>query len=216
MVSELRTDYHRRLDQIDSGVALELGLIEETIAAANAAFLDADDEAAKTVAARHLEIKGIHTSLEAAVVSQLACQAPVAGELRHLVGILRILPEVDLTAALAGDIARRGAIHFGAELPPRVRGLVSNLFDRVMAMWHYVADAYGDRDVTVGTALNAQEKKIDELHANLMAELVSGILRPRVLVEMALIARFLERMGDHAVEVGRWIDSSTAFETPKG
>jgi hypothetical protein len=55
-----------------------------------------DDEAARTVAARRLEIKGIHTYLEVAVVSQLACQSPVAGELRHLVGVLRILPEVDL------------------------------------------------------------------------------------------------------------------------
>jgi phosphate transport system protein len=158
----------------------------------------------------------MHTYLEAAVVSQLACQAPVAGELRHLVGVLRILPEVDLTAALAGNIARRGAMHFGAELPPRVRGLVSDLFDRAMVMWHYIADAYGDRAMVVGVALKTLNEEIDELHAKLMAELVSGVLRPPVLVEMALIARFLERMGDHAVEVGRWIDSPTTFETPKG
>jgi phosphate transport system protein len=215
-VNELRSDYHRQLEQIDSGVALELGLIEDTIAAATAAFLDADDEAARTVATRRLEIKSIHASLEALVVTQLACQAPVAGELRHLVAVLRILPEIDLTAALAGDIARRGAMHFGAELSPRIRGLVSNLFEHAAAMWHQAADSYSDQAAINGDSLETQDEEIDEIHASLMAELVSGILRPPVLVEMALVARFLERLGDHAVEVGRWIDSSSCFDGQKG
>jgi phosphate transport system protein len=215
MASELRTDYHRQLEQIDTTVALGLGLVEEAIAAANAAFLSADDEAVKTVAVRRQEIKAIHASLESLVFTQLARQAPVAGELRQLVAVLRILPELDLTAALAGDIARRGAMHFGSELSPRIRGLVSTLFDHATTMWRQVSDAYVERSSAIHERLEAHDEEIDELHASLMAELASGILRAPVLVEMALVARFLERLGDHAVEVARWIHSFTSVEIPK-
>jgi phosphate uptake regulator len=58
----------------------------------------------------------------------------------------------------------------------------------------------------------SDDDEIDELHASLMAELASRALRAPVLVEMALVARFSERLGDHAVEVGRWIASFTATQ----
>lgn len=212
MASELRTDYHRQLDQIDSDVALGLALVEEAIAGANAAFLAADDEAVKTVAVRRQEIKTLHASVEALVFTQLARQAPVAGELRQLVAVLRILPELDLTIALAGDISRRGAMHFGPELSPRMRGLVSSLFGHGATMWHQIADAYSQRSPEIHKRLEDAVDEIAELHASLWAELTSGLLRAPVLAEMALVARFLKRLGDHALEVARWIESFTSFD----
>jgi phosphate transport system protein len=74
-------------------------------------------------------------------------------------------------------------------------------------MWRRAADAYHDRAPGVAARLESDDEEIDELHTSLMAELAFGALRAPVLVEMALVARFLERLGDHAVEVGRWIES---------
>jgi phosphate transport system protein len=200
------------LGQIDKGLTLGLALVEEAVAGAREAFLTGDDGAVIIVATRRQEIRSLHDSLESLVFTQLVRQAPVAGELRHLVAVLRIVPELDLTAALTGDIACRGAVHLGPDLPPGVRGLVTLLFERVMSMWHLVSDSYGARTPHVHERLHHQAAEMAELHTGLMAELVSGRLRPPVLVDMALVARFLERLGDHAVEVGRWIESFTSFE----
>jgi phosphate transport system protein len=145
-------------------------------------------------------------------LAQLVRQAPVAGELRFLIAVLRIVPELELAAALAGDIARRGTMHIGSELPPRIRGLASQLFEHALDMWRQAEDAYRDRSPEVRDRLETEDEEIDELHASLSAELASGLLRPPVLVEMALIARFLERLGDHAVEVGRWVESFSSTE----
>ena len=212
MVEELRRDYHHHLAEIDGAVARMIVLVEEAIAAASTSLLSSDDEAAEVVARRRAEIGELHASVETLVINQLVRQAPVASELRFLIAVLRIIPEVELAAALAGDIGRRGGMHIGTELPARVRGLVSQLFTRVQEMWRRVANAYRDRSPEVYTALEDDDEEIDELHASLMAELASGVLRAPVLVEMALVARFSERLGDHAVEVGRWIASFTATQ----
>jgi len=74
------------------------------------------------------------------------------------------------------------------------------------------AEAYHDRTSGVLGRLQADDEEVDELHASLMAELASGVLRAPVLVEMALVARFLERLGVHAVEVGRWVETFSGDE----
>ena len=212
MVDELRKDYHHHLTDIDSSVARMIVLVEEAIAAAGTSLLSSDDEAAEVVAQRRAEITELHASVETLVVNQLVRQAPVASELRFLIAVLRIVPEVELSAALAGDIGRRGGMHIGTELPARVRGLVSQLFTHVQEMWRRVASAYHEHSPEVYASLETDDEEIDELHASLMSELTSGVLRAPVLAEMALVARFLERLGDHAVEVGRWIESFTAAQ----
>jgi phosphate uptake regulator len=72
-------------------------------------------------------------------------------------------------------------------------------------MWRRVADAYRDRSPEVYASLEADDEEIDELHTGLMRNSLPRVLRAPVLAEMALVARFLERLGDHAVEVCRWI-----------
>jgi phosphate transport system protein len=208
---ELRKDYHHHLAEIDGSLGRMIMLVEEAIAAASTSLLSSDDEAAEVVARRRAEIGELHASVETLVVNQLVRQAPVASELRFLIAVLRIVPEVELSAALAADIGRRGGMHIGAELPARVRGLVAQLFTRVQEMWRRVADAFRDRSPEVYASLEADDEEIDELHTGLMSELTSGVLRAPVLAEMVLVARFLERLGDHAVEVGRWIESFTAL-----
>jgi phosphate transport system protein len=209
---ELRSGYHRQLEEIDGAISRMMVLVEEAISAANAALLSADDNAAEVAALRREEIKELHGVVESLVFTQLVRQAPVAGELRFLIAVLRIVPELELTAALAGDIARRGTMHIGVELSPRIRGLVGRLFEHDLDMWRQASAAYHERAPEVLDRLEAEDEEIDELHAGLSAELASGVLRAPVLVEMALVARFLERIADHAVEIARWIEafSSTA------
>jgi phosphate uptake regulator len=70
-----------------------------------------------------------------------------------------------------------------------------------------VANAFGERLPEASRLLEAEDNNLEEMYVVLTTELAAGDLRPPVLLEMALVARFLKRLGDHAVESARWIAS---------
>ncbi len=70
-------------------------------------------------------------------------------------------------------------------------------------MWNQVADAWCQRDGAAADALAHGDVDLDGLHVALMAELASGEMSLPVTMDLTLVARFYERLGDHAVNIGR-------------
>jgi phosphate transport system protein len=70
-------------------------------------------------------------------------------------------------------------------------------------MWRAAADSWYKRDQSVAAVLEQQDEEMDELHASLTAELAAGRMSLPVTMEMTLVARFYERLGDHAVNIAR-------------
>ena len=208
---ELRTEYHRQLGEIDAAVMRMFTVVEEDIGATAAAFLHGDDMAAAAVEGHDEVIEDLYAKIEELVHVQLVRQAPVAGELRFLLTVFRILPELTRTHALAADVSRRGATGLAEELPPRAVGLIGQHLDAAAKMWQQVTQVYLVGSSEIADDIEDDDDALDELHACLSAELAAADLRSPVLLEMGLIARLLERLGDHAVEVARQIE---ALERP--
>ena len=135
-----------------------------------------------------------------------ALQTPMASDLRFLLSVLRIVPELERSGDLAEHIAQSAARGIAGALTPRARGMVEQMGACDVAMWRIAADAYMERDGEVAEALVERDDEVDTLHTSLMAELASGSVPLPVALEMALIARFYERLGDHAVNVTRRVD----------
>ncbi|MDQ1394979.1 MAG: phosphate transport system protein [Acidimicrobiaceae bacterium] len=201
MPDELRKGFHRDLAEIDGQVIRLLALVGEGLAAATEALLSTDIDIAKDVIARDHLIDEVYLQVEHLVQQSLARQSPMAADLRFLLSVLRIVPELERSHDLAEHIARRATRGLAAELTPRIRGLIEQMGRIGVEMWRAVADAYIERDADAADKLNAQDDELDELHVSLTAELVSGVLSVPVVVEMALVARFYERLGDHAVNI---------------
>jgi phosphate transport system protein len=199
--------YHQRLKDIDAAVQQMISLVEQDILGAGTAFLDADEKAADGVEANADLVQHFYEDVEQLVINQFARQAPVAGDLRFLLAVFRILPELTGAHERATQIARRGVTGLAAELPDRVRRLVSQAIDAAAEMWRHVGAVYLSGSVEIADDTEADDDELDTLYASLSAELASADLRTPVLLEMGLIARFLERLGDHAVEIARRIES---------
>jgi len=75
--------------------------------------------------------------------------------------------------------------------------------DLAWGMWRQVGDSWRHRDRSVALALSERHDTMNELHASLIAELASGRMTLPVAMEMTLVARFYERLGDHAVNLAR-------------
>jgi phosphate transport system protein len=201
MAVEMRTSFHRRLGEIDQDVLQLFSLVSEGIAAATDAFLSNDVSVAETLAARDHLIDELYRQIEEHVQRQLALQQPVAGDLRFLLSVLRIVPELERSHDLAEHIARRAAMGLSSNLPPRVRGLVDEMGRIGVTMWRACGDAFIDRDASAAARLRSTDDSLDELHAALIAAVSDGTVPPAIAMEMALVGRFFERLGDHAVNV---------------
>jgi phosphate transport system protein len=198
---ELRQEFHRDLERINRQAIGLFALVAECVAGATDALLSGDREAAKVLVARDQMIDDTYRDIEELVQRQLSLQSPMASDLRFLLTVLRIVPELERSADLAEHIAQRAVRGLTPELTPRVRGLVDQMGRVAVEMWHAAADAYAERDADARERLNEQDDELDDLHVSLTAEISSGKLSIPVVIEMALIARFYERLGDHAVNV---------------
>ena len=178
-------------------------LVAEGLAAATDALLSGDREAARALAARDAEIDEIYLEIEALVQRQFALQTPMAGDLRFLLTILRIVPELERSHDLAEHIATCAARGVTSELTPRIRGLVAEMGRLGVELWQRAAKAFAERDVGAADALDELDDELDELHVSVTAELVSGAVTVPIAIEMTLVARYYERIGDHAVNISK-------------
>ena len=203
MPEEIRVAFHRDLEEIDQKVVQLFALVSEGVAAATDAFLAGDRDAAKSLAERDKVIDSLYTDVEELVQRQFALQAPMAKDMRFLLSVLRIVPELERSGDLAEHIAARATRGVSDNITPRIRGLIEQMGHIGTEMWRQAADGYIDRDGEVAARLNERDDELDELHVSLSAELASGSMSVPVAIEMALVARFYERLGDHAVNVSR-------------
>ena len=204
MPEELRTAFHRDLEEIDEKVVQLFALVAEGLAAATEAFLAGDREAARKLRDRDKRtVDAASHDMERLVQHQFALQTPMARDLRFLLTALRVVPELERSHDLAEHIAKAATRGVAAELTPRIRGLVEQMGSVGVEMWRAAADAYVERDASAADRLEETDDELDDLQVSLTAELVSGKVSVPIAMEMALIGRYFERLGDHAVNITR-------------
>lgn len=197
----VRKAFHDRLDDIDDKVRQLFALVAESLAAATDSFLAGDRSAAREVSARDALIDQLELDLESMVEHSLLFESPMASEFHHLVAVLRIVPELERSGDLAEHVATRAARGLGAALPPAIRGLVEQLGQSVISIWRAAADTFDAPEPGAAERLEAMDDEVDDLHERLWAELAASDLPSETVMEMALVARFYERLGDHAAHI---------------
>ena len=179
-------------------------LVGEAIAEATHALLAGDRELAKRVVDQDIVIDNLVNELVATAEAQLLDSASKSVETRRtLLTLLRILPEVERNGDLAEHIARRAARGLGNEMSPRSRGLVERMGEVASMIWREATDVIIDGKLEAAGAIEDIDDELDDLHVSLTAELTSGSMTLPVAVEVALMARFYERFGDHCVNLAR-------------
>lgn len=215
MAEELRVEFHRDLVLIDRRVRRLFALVADAVGACTEAILSSDRTTARAVAERDELVDTVYLEVEALVNEAFARNAPVAGDLRFLLSVLRIVPELERSHDLAEHIARRGVYGLAGDLTPRIRGVVARMGDVASDMWRQSARAWAERDATLVEGLEILDDEMDELHTVARAELGSGKMPVAVVMEMTLVARFYERLGDHAVNIARRVVYLAGRVTPE-
>ena len=196
---EHRQAFQRELDAIDAKVIELFALVAADLARATPALPDGNNEVVKVVAEHGLVIDLLGPEVEKRVKTAILLQAPVASDLRFLLCVLRILPELERSHHLVVQLASRASHIRSEDLSPRGRELVERMENLASDMWRRTADSWYQRDHSAAAELAERDTEMDELHASLIAELSSGRTALAVTIEMTLMAPLYERLSDHAV-----------------
>jgi phosphate transport system protein len=194
-------DFAKDLRDIDDNVTQLFALVSEGLAAATDALLASDHEAAATIVSRDQLIDRLYLDIEEMVQRQFALQAPAATDMRYLLSMLRIVPELERSGDLVRHIAKRAMRDLAVTLPPRARGLIERMGRVGTQLWEAAAAAYAGRDPQAHGRMRILDDELDELHVALIAEIVEADLATPIAIDLALVARFYERLGDHAVNI---------------
>jgi len=202
-MAEPREEFERQLESIEAKVIELFAMVAEDLPRATQALLNGDTGVLGVLIEREHAIDALYPEMEELVNREIVLQAPVAVDLRFLLSVLRIVPELERSHDLVMSIGSRAGHILSDALSPRTRGLTERMGELAAAMWRQASDAWYQRDRSAAFALSERDEEMDELHASLNAELASGGMGVPVAMEMAQVARDYERLGAHAVNIAR-------------
>jgi phosphate transport system protein len=193
------------LEAIDHKVIQLFALVSESLSKATYALLNGDALLGQRVIDGDQAVDALTAEVELLIWEELQ-ERPVLGNgLRYLVGLLLIIPELERSGDLAEHVAQRAVEHLGTSMSPRSRGIVQLMAEVANEMWQEAADAFGDRS-RIGDRLDKADEEMDILHESLTREVAAEKMPVTIAAQVTLLARFYERLGDHAVNLARRIE----------
>jgi phosphate transport system protein len=205
-MDELRKTFHQELDSIRDQVIRLGASVIEAVPRATGVLLSGDLEGADYLVQSDDEIDARAVEIEDQCFQQLALQAPVAGDLRQLVSIIKITGELERSADLAVNICKGARRIYGHDIDPVLRGLISKMSEQAQQLFISAIDAFETSDAAKAAAIDDMDSFLDGLHRQFIQEIFEcharGKMDVQVAVQLAIIGRFYERIGDHAVNVG--------------
>jgi phosphate transport system protein len=193
------------LDPIEARMMQLFALVSEALAGATEALLGNDPSKGSAVVDGDQWVDDLTADVELMVWRRIDDDSTPSDELRHLVGILLILPELERSGDLAEHIAQRAVTNLGTDMSPLSRGIVQRMAEVALEMWRDAADAYADRSAQA-VSLHEDDEEIDILHDRLTGEIAAETMPTAISAQVTLLARFYERLGDHAVNLARRIE----------
>lgn len=211
---DFRASFHSDLDDIRSSIARMGATVVELIPRVTDILLEQDLEGADYVLRGDDEIDARCLDIEERSLSLLALQAPVAGDLREVASAFKLASEMERSADLCGNICKAARRIYGHELDPKLRGIIAKLANQSAKEYKEAVEAYVARDSARAAALPDIDDFLDDLHRQFVQQILeshaASTIDLQVAVQLALVARFYERLGDHAVGLAhrvRYIDT---------
>jgi phosphate transport system protein len=215
---EVRKSFDEHMTDIKSDVIHLAAVAGEMVGMATEALLDKELPLVERVVESNRRLEELHHDVEVRTYELFATQQPMAIDLRTLLTVLRTLHELELTGDLTVSVAKAARRIYPGELPPKIRGLLERMGAQGGMQLRVAVDAFADNDQALALALPDMDDVIDDLQKELFRAIFSSCTPDEAglqqAVQIALVGRFYERIADHAVQIGRWVNFMITGELP--
>jgi phosphate transport system protein len=208
VVSMIRVGFHESLESAESGLLTEGALVRGQLDLVVDALHHRDLGAAERVILQDDRVDAAYIDTQAQVLNLLALQAPVAGDLRLVSAILHANVHVERMGDLCVNIAKfvLNEHPYPGDSPMLLR--ILEMAERAAEMLDLAMSAFAQRSVELAEQLPVKDEALDRLNRGMIGDLKEYAGDEESFewaTNLVLVARYLERFGDHAVDVGEQI-----------
>ena len=202
--------FDQEMEDLRNQVLKMGGLVEQQIGGAIEALQSVNAQGAEEIILRDHKVNALEVNIDEACTQILARRQPAASDLRMVVAVIKTITDLERIGDEAEKIAKM-ALNLAeddAGFNSRYAG-IRHLGDHVQKMVHDVLDAYARQDVDAAVKVVRDDDKADEEYQNLIRLLITFMMEdPRRISEVLDViwaARALERIGDHAKNIGEYV-----------
>lgn len=196
--------FHEELSQLKQRLLTMGGLAEERVQVAIRGLIERDVALMERVVGGDADLNRLHVEVDDRCFKLLALHQPVAGDLRTIVAAVKINNDLERVGDLAVNIAEAGQRYV---THPPVKPLIDipRMADLARAMFHDSLDAFVSLDVISAQSVLDRDDLLDDLKDQVFRDLLTYMIGdPRTIepgLDLVLVSRHLERVGDHATNI---------------
>ncbi len=206
----MRNRFDSQLEKLNLELITMGALCEDAISASVKALLDGDETLTEKVFAADAEIDQKERDIEAICMKLLLQQQPVAGDLRVISSALKMISDMERIGDQASDIAEITKFVKNSDIKSKVH--IKDMAAAAIKMVTDSVESFVKKDIELASAVMKYDDKVDNLFDCVKDELVRLIAADsengEYCIDLLMIAKYLERIGDHAVNIAEWVEYS--------
>ncbi len=206
----MRNNFDNQLEKLNLELITMGALCEDAISASVKALLDGDESLLEKVFAADAEIDQKERDIEAICMKLLLQQQPVARDLRVISSALKMISDMERIGDQASDIAEITKFVKNSDVKSKIH--IKDMAAAAIKMVTDSVESFVKKDLDLANEVMAYDDKVDNLFDCVKDELVQLIVNDRAngefCIDLLMIAKYLERIGDHAVNIAEWVEYS--------
>ena len=210
-----RSRFDQQLETLNTELITMGALVETTIASAAKALMEGDRSQAERIAKNDSQIDGMEKSIESLCLKLLLQQQPVARDLRLISAALKMITDMERIGDQAADISELTLLLGDIKVPP-VMDSIGDMARATIRMVSAGIDAFVKKDLELARAVIDMDDEVDSLFVRVKEELIelirSGGPFCEQAIDLIMVAKYFERIGDHSVNIAEWVVFSITGE----
>lgn len=202
----MRNKYEAQLENLNSSIQSMGKMVEVAIESTILTLMGRDKDAAKTVKANDYVIDDMERDIENQCLKLLLQQQPVAGDLRMITSALKMITDMERIGDHAVDIA--DLVLNIPNLKYKKIATLEEMTSQTLKMIQDGISSYIERDYNKAKNVIANDDQVDNLYHEIKKDLIDKIKKTdegEKILDYLLIAKYIERIGDHAVNIAKWV-----------
>ncbi len=199
--------FDEELDELKQHILVMGGLVERAIGNAVKSMLEQDEKLANKTLDRDRAINALEVQCDEMTRAMLVRRQPAAGDLRFIMGIIKLVTDLERMGDLATGIAK-GTL-YSLKNPPRVFSNLDIMSEKVQRQVNRALDAFSRGDIELAMTVIEKDAGIDVLYKRMYREMLTYMMEDSHAITSSIIlsnvAKNLERISDHATNIAEMV-----------